>query len=105
MCENGIGFRAYVDAQMTGALKISRLVERMSNSDIEDEPGDISGDSVKKKLRVSPSGGMRVEPQIGGGSGAVGIQSLGRCQIPGPEKERALESGYHGGWEPADHFC
>ena len=54
-CWEGMGFRPYIDAQLTDALKISRLIARPSNSDSEEDfgaPVNIAqGTSLRAKLR------------------------------------------------------
>ena len=57
-CWMGMGFRPYVDTQLTDALKVSRLIARPSKSDSEE--GDESPalfaqeDSLREKLRPFP---------------------------------------------------
>ena len=54
----GMGFRPYIDTQLTGALKVSRLTDRPTNSDSEDDydsPSNIAlGSSIRAKLRPFP---------------------------------------------------
>ena len=62
-CWRAAGFRAYVDTQMTDALKIARLVASAINSDSdeEDSPATVAfGKALKKRLRVFPAGELKV---------------------------------------------
>ena len=57
-CWRGMGFRPYVDTQLTDALKVSRLIARASNSDSDDDfdsPANIAqAGSLRTKLRAFP---------------------------------------------------
>ena len=57
-----MGFRAYIDTQMTDALKIDRFVTSAVNSDIEDDtdaPVNVAfGLTTKKRPNVSRTGEM-----------------------------------------------
>ena len=72
-CWHGMGFRSYIDTQLTDALKVSRIVANATNSDSEgdaDIPTNFArGDPLRKKLKVSPCKEVRIEPSqyIGGG--------------------------------------
>ena len=61
-CWRGMGFKSYIDAQVADALKITRLVSKASNSDSDDDPDSPAnfplGESMRKKLRKSPTMGM-----------------------------------------------
>ena len=66
-CWAGMGLRPYVDTQLTDALKISRLMTRITDSDSEADiadPENIAAEtSLRKKLRESPLGQKRIRPQ------------------------------------------
>ena len=69
-----MGFRSYIDTQMTGALKITRLIAPSINSDIED--GAVfpirtpRADALRGKLRIFPGRELpQYGPNIGCGSG------------------------------------
>ena len=57
-CWAGMGFRSYIDTQLTDALKISRLISRPTDSGSDDDPDAPSriarGDSLRKKIRPFP---------------------------------------------------
>ena len=57
-CWRGMGFRSYVDTQLTDALKISRLISRPTDSDSEDDPDAPTAlaceDALRKRLRPFP---------------------------------------------------
>ena len=61
-CWRGVGFRSYVDTQMTDALKISRLVAHLADTDSEDELeapfSSGRNEPMRKKLRAFPPRGM-----------------------------------------------
>ena len=66
-CLAGMGFRPYIDTKMTDALKISRLMTRIADSDSEEDPAApmnvAAGTFIRKKLRVFPIGQMGMQPQ------------------------------------------
>ena len=66
-CWAGMGFRSYVDTQMTGALKISRLITRIADSDSDEDrngPAFVSAsDKLRSKLKVFPIGQKRALPR------------------------------------------
>ena len=55
-----MGFRSYIDAQLTGALKISRIVESLSDSESDDEANATirlaADEGMRRKLRKFPGG-------------------------------------------------
>ena len=55
-----MGFRSYIDTQLTDALKISRIVASLSDSEIDDEERATlrlaSDDGMREKLRKFPGG-------------------------------------------------
>ena len=57
-CWRGMGFRSYVDTQLTDALKIPRLLVRATASDSDDDPDAPAnlamGAPLRKKLRGFP---------------------------------------------------
>ena len=59
-CWGGMGFRSYIDAQLTGALKISRIVESLSDSESDDEANATirlaADEGMRRKLRKFPGG-------------------------------------------------
>ena len=61
-----MGFRSYVDTQLTDALKVSRIIANVTNSDSEDDadiPTNFAwGDPLRKKLKVFPGQEIRIEP-------------------------------------------
>ena len=61
-CWDAMGFRSYIDTQMADALKIARLVASAVNSDSDedmDAPVNVAfGLSLKKRLKVFPTGEM-----------------------------------------------
>ena len=63
-CWRGMGFRAYIGTEMTGALKISRLTKRLSDAESDDGKGGPTtvalGPSVRKKLRTFPAIDLRI---------------------------------------------
>ena len=101
-CWSGMGFRAYVGDQMTDALKISRLVTRMPNSDSEDEPDNRPGDPRKKNCDFPIQGGCGSNIRLTAGPGPWVFNISDDVRFRGPRK-RTMESGYPGGWAPADH--
>ena len=63
-CWRGMGFRSYIGAEMTDALKISRLMTRLSGSESEDgkegPTTEALGTSLRKKLRAFPASDLRL---------------------------------------------
>ena len=57
---NGMGFRGYIDTQLTDALKISRIVASLSDSESDDETRATlrvaADEGLRKKLRKFPGG-------------------------------------------------
>ena len=57
-CWRGMGFRSYIDTQLTDALKISRIISRPRDSGSDDDPDAPTRiaceDSLRKKLRPFP---------------------------------------------------
>ena len=55
----GMGLKSYIDARVTGALEISRLVAIAANSDSDDDPDSPEtppiDESLRKKLRKFPT--------------------------------------------------
>ena len=66
-CWRGMGFRSYIDTQMTDALKISRLVTRITDSDSDNDtegPAFIAAsDTLRSKVKKFPLGQKRALPQ------------------------------------------
>ena len=56
----GVGFRSYIDTQLSDAMRISRLVATASNSDSADEANTTvriaAGESLRKRPRLFPGG-------------------------------------------------
>ena len=65
-CWSGMGFRAYTDTQLSGALGISRLITHPPNSDSDDDPDSPANlfvaESIRKKLRPFPGRVLKVWP-------------------------------------------
>ena len=57
-CWRGMGFRSYIDTQLTGALEISRLISRPADSDSDGDPDSTANfaceASLRKKIRPFP---------------------------------------------------
>ena len=106
-CWRGMGFRSYVDTQLTDALKVSRILARATNSDSEDD-ADIPtsfarGDPLRKKLKVSPGKEVRIEPSQnidGGCPGAAGVQYPGWIPFADSRKARIRPGGCPGSNNP-----
>ena len=66
-CWTGMGFRSYIDTQLTDALKISRLMTRIADSDSDADiaaPGNMAAEtSLRKRPRASPLCQKRIRPQ------------------------------------------
>ena len=66
-CWVGMGFRLYIDTQMTDALEIPRLVTQITDSDSDDDkegPSFIAAiDTLRSKVMVFPIGQKRAPPQ------------------------------------------
>ena len=66
-CWRGMGFRSYIDTQLTDALKISRIVSSLSDSESDDE--------TRATLRLASDEGLRKKT----------------AQIPGRRNLRAID--------------
>ena len=62
----GVGFKAYIDTQMADALKISPLLDKVSDSESETEDGHSNlsgGDPIREKIRPLSGIELRFWPQ------------------------------------------
>ena len=61
-----MGFRSYVDTQMAGALKVARLIAKISDSDSEDELEAPAPEAKATSLRENPRKFPREYPSLTG---------------------------------------
>ena len=107
-----MGFRSYIDTQLTDALKISRVVASLSDSESDDEANATirleADEGLRRKLRKFPDAkhpGNRAPPSDihVGLAVSLGIQYLGFRAGILPGKREGCRSG-SGARTPADLF-